>query len=245
MRGLVFACGPLVLAACSIGGGGDADANEPGIAGQGTGNARTYAVVDFDSIDLRGSDDVDVRVGSGFSVRAEGEPDVLDRLRITRDGSRLRIDRKGGSGFNWGGGSAKLLVTMPRIAGAKVSGSGDIRVDRAEGARFDGGIAGSGGLRVESLQVDEARLAIAGSGDMAAKGIAQRLDVSIAGSGSLDAPDLKTKSAKVSVAGSGDVRAELDGEGDVRIAGSGDVDLGKSARCTVRANGSGRARCGG
>ena len=245
MRRFVFACGPLVLAACSIGSSGNADANEPGIPGQGTGNARTYAAAGFDSIDLRGSDDVDVRVGSGFSVRAEGDPEVLDRLRITRDGSRLRIDRQRESGFNWGGGSVKLLVTMPRIAGAKVSGSGDIRVDRAEGARFDGAIAGSGGLSIDSMQVDEARLAIAGSGDMAARGTAQRLDVTIAGSGSLDAPDLKTRAAKVSVAGSGDVRADLDGEGEVRIAGSGDVDLGDAARCTVRANGSGRVRCGG
>lgn len=243
MRRSVLALAPVALAACSI--GGDSDAQTPGVAAQGSGDARSYAVADFDMIDLRGSDDVDVRVGSGFSVRAEGDSDVLDRLRITREGQTLRIDRKRDKSFNWSGGNAKVLVTMPRIAGAKVAGSGDVAIDRAEGARFDGAIAGSGGLAVAALQVDEARLSIAGSGDMAAKGSAQRLDVSIAGSGNFDAPELKTQAAKVSVAGSGNVRAELDGEGEVRIAGSGDVDLGKAARCTVRANGSGSVRCGG
>ena len=238
-----FAAAPLMLAACSFGSASDADT--PGIAGQGTGNVRTYAAADFDSIDLRGSDDVDVSVGSGFSVRAEGDPEVLERLRITREGQSLRIDRRKENGFSWGSGSATVLVTMPRIAGAKVAGSGDIAIDRAEGARFDGAIAGSGGLKVAALQVDEARVLIAGSGDVEAQGVAQRLEVSIAGSGNLDAQDLKTKAAKVSVAGSGNVRASLDGEGDVRIAGSGNVDLGKDARCTVRANGSGSARCGG
>ena len=184
-------------------------------------------------------------MGGGFSVRAEGDSDVLDRLRITRDGQTLRIDRKSDSGWHWGGGNAKVMVTMPRITGVRVAGSGDVSVDRAEGTRFEGALAGSGGLKLGALQVDEAELSIAGSGDIAAKGSAGRLEVSIAGSGNVDAPELKLKAAKVSIAGSGNVRADLDGQGDVRIAGSGDVDLGKSARCTVQAHGSGTARCGG
>lgn len=243
MHRLVFAASPLALAACSF--GSDSEAAGPGVPGQGSGNVRTYAVADFDSVDLRGSDDVDVRVGSGFSVRADGDPDVLDRLRITREGQTLRIDRRAESGWNWGGGSAKVRVTMPRIVGAKIAGSGDMAIDRVEGVRFDGAVAGSGGLGLAALHVDEARLSIAGSGDVKAEGTVQRLDVSIAGSGNLDGADLKAKSARVSVAGSGNVRAALDGEGDVRIAGSGNVDLGKSARCTIRANGSGSVRCGG
>ena len=243
MTRFAFAAVPLTLAACSL--GGNADADQPGIAGQGSGNARSYAAADFDSIDLRGSDDVEVRVGSGFSVRAEGDAKVLDRLRMTRVGDVLRVDRRQDSGWHWSGGDAKVLVTMPRIAGAKVAGSGDITVDRAEGARFEGAITGSGGLRIEAMQVDEARLSIAGSGDLKAGGTASRIDVAIAGSGDLDAGDLRTESAKVSVSGSGNVRAKLDGEGEVRIAGSGDVDLGKAARCTVRAVGSGTAHCGG
>lgn len=234
---------PLLLAACSF--GGNADADQPGIPGQGAGNARTYAAADFDTIDLRGADNADVRVGSGFSVRAEGDPEVLDRLRITREGNALRIDRRRDSGWHWGGSDARVLVTMPRIVAAKLAGSGDLTIDRAEGARFDGSLAGSGNLKVQAMQVDEARLAIAGSGDIKAGGNANRVEVSIAGSGSLDGGDLEAKAAKVSVAGSGNVRAKLDGEGEVRIAGSGDVDLGGKARCTIRASGSGTVRCGG
>lgn len=243
MTRFAVAAVPLMLAACSF--GSKADSADPGIPGQGGGNARTYAAAGFDTIDLRGADDVEVRVGSGFSVRAEGDAAVLDRLRITREGTTLRIDRRSESGWHWNGSDAKVLVTMPRIAAAKLAGSGDISVDRAEGARFDGSVAGSGGLTVDTLQVDEVRLSITGSGGVKAGGAAARLEVSIAGSGDVDAGDLQTRSAKVSIAGSGNLRARLDGEGDVRINGSGDVDLGKGARCTVRANGSGTVRCGG
>lgn len=244
-RSLFAAVTPFALAACSIG-GGDADAQGSGAPASGSGNARTFAVADFDTVDLRGSDDVDVRVGSGFSVRAEGPSEVLDRLRIVRDGNKLRIGRKSDKGFRWSGDdSVRVLVTMPRIAGASVSGSGDIAIDRAEGARFDGDIAGSGGLTIAAMQVEEASLSIAGSGDVKAAGAAKRLVVEIAGSGDIDARDLRAGSAKVSIAGSGGVRATVYGAAEVDMAGSGDVDLGDRARCTTRSHGSGTVRCGG
>ncbi|WP_374945266.1 head GIN domain-containing protein [Sphingomonas sp.] len=243
MRRSIFAAlTPIVLAACSIGGSGDADAQGPGAPASGSGNARTFAVADFDTVDLRGADDVDVRVGSGFSVRAEGPSDMLDQLRVTRDGKSLRIDRRG---FHWGSGTVKVLVTMPQIAGAKVSGSGDVAIDRVEGERFDGAIAGSGGLAIAAMQVNAASLSIAGSGDVKAAGTARRLTVDIAGSGNVDAADLRSNGAKVSVAGSGNVRAGVTGDAQVDLAGSGDVDLGPGARCTTRSHGSGTVRCGG
>ena len=245
-RSFFVALTPFALVACSFGGGDDADAQASGAAASGSGNARTFAVADFDVVDLRGSDDVDVRVGGGFSVRAEGPSEVLDRLSIARNGHTLRIGRRSDKGFHWGGGDAvRVLVTMPRIAGATVSGSGDIAVDRAEGAKFDGAIAGSGGLTIAALQVDEASLSIAGSGDVKAAGAAKRLVVEIAGSGDIDARDLRAASAKVSIAGSGGVRASVDGPADVDMAGSGDVDLGDRARCNTRSHGSGTVRCGG
>lgn len=247
MRRSIFATlTPVVLAACSIGSSGDADAQGPGVPASGSGNARTFAVADFDAIDLRGADDVDVRVGSGFSVRAEGASDVLDRLRVERDGKALRIGRRNERGMRWGGGgTVRVLVTMPRIAGARVSGSGDVSIDRVEGERFDGAIAGSGGLAIAAMQVNAASLSIAGSGDVKVAGTARRLVVDIAGSGNVDGPDLRSDAARVSVAGSGNVRAGVTGDAQVDLAGSGDVDLGSAARCTTRSHGSGTVRCGG
>ncbi|HEX8485765.1 head GIN domain-containing protein [Sphingomonas sp.] len=244
MRRSIFIATPLMLAACSIGSSGDAQG--PGAPASGSGNARTFAVADFDSVDLRGADDVDVRVGSGFSVRAEGASDDLERLHIVREGQSLRIGRRKESGLRWGSGDAvRVLVTMPRIGSAKIAGSGDVAIDRVEGARFAGEIAGSGSLAIGAMQVDQASLSIAGSGDVKAAGTARRLMIDIAGSGDVDAPDLSADSAKVSIAGSGGVRARVTGTADVDVAGSGDVDLGAAARCTVRAHGSGTVRCEG
>jgi len=236
----------LPLAACSMHYGDDADAK--GVAGSGSGNARRYAIADFSEVDLRGSDDVDVRVGSAFSVRAEGPSEELDTLVIEKLGPSLQIGRK--PGFNlWGGGThrtVKVFVTMPRIASANLAGSGDLAIDAVEGGRFSAVSAGSGDMTIARLSVDAAALSVAGSGGIAASGgIAKRLTLSIAGSGDISAAHLKAGSAEVSIAGSGSASADVAGPATVSIVGSGDADLGRAARCTTSKVGSGEVKCGG
>lgn len=230
------------LAACSVG----ADTSGPGVAGSGSGTTRTYAVSDFSALSLRGSDDVDVRVGTGFSVRAEGPGKELDRIKIERVGDTLRIGRKNRSGFDWGGSSegVKVYVTMPRIVGTTIAGSGNMTVDRVEGQRFTIDAAGSGSLTVAMLAVREAKVSMAGSGDISLKGSADRLTVDIAGSGDVDAAGVKATGAAVNVLGSGNVRADVTGPASVSMMGSGDVDLGKGATCTITKMGSGEVKCG-
>ena len=229
------------LSACSF---NNDDNQAPGVPGSGTGSARSFQIADFTEIDLRGSDDVDVRVGTGFSVRAEGPAAELDRLRIAKEGSTLTIGRFDSNGMNWGKREkVTVYVTLPRLAGAEVAGSGTMSVDRVEGARFAGSLAGSGTLTVATMTVDAAVFSIAGSGNAKVAGTAKQLQVDVAGSGSLDGASLTASQASVSMAGSGDVRATVNGTAKVNVMGSGDVDLGRNADCSVTKMGSGTVRC--
>jgi len=226
------------LGGCSLGG-------EAGIAASGSGTNRSYPAQGFTAIGLRGSDDIDVRVGTGFSVRAEGPSDQLAKVLISKDGDTLQIGRRSSGGFSWShGDKVKIYVTLPRLASAVIVGSGTMSVDRVEGTAFSGSIAGSGDLNIATLRVDDADLSIAGSGDARAAGAVSHLTVDIAGSGSLDAAGLRAASAAVSVAGSGDVRAAVTGDAKVNLIGSGDVDLGAEGRCNISKKGSGSVRCG-
>src|SRR5947208_10816230 len=84
----------LPLAACS------GTARSEGTPPSGAGGNRTFAVNGFTSVDAAGPDDVDVRVGSGFSVRAEGDSKILDKLEIVKEGDTLKVRRKQHSGFS-------------------------------------------------------------------------------------------------------------------------------------------------
>lgn len=234
----------LPVAACSYAADHD---SKPGIAGSGSGSTRSFAVADFTNVDLRGSDNVDVRVGTGFSVRAEGPSAELDKLKIEKVGDTLKVGRIEGNSFHWGGDhkGVTVFVTMPRIAEANIAGSGDMSVDRVDGQSFTGNSAGSGDLEVAALNVQAGDFSIAGSGNIKAKGSAKHLKLAIAGSGDIDAGGVKAEGAEVSVAGSGGIRADVTGPANVSVVGSGDVDLGSGAKCTTSKMGSGDVHCGG
>lgn len=231
------------LAACSVGGSGSD--STPGLPASGTGTTRTFAATDFTAVELRGSDDVDVRVGAAFSVRAEGPAAALDKVKIERDGDTLKVGRIGRKGYNWSdAGKVTVHVTMPRIAEASLAGSGNLTVDRVAGEAFEGELAGSGNLSIGTIAVQKAKFEIAGSGNAKVAGTARQFEASIAGSGNVDAAALKAESAEVSIAGSGSVKADVTGPAKVELMGSGDVDLGKGAKCTTSKMGSGDVTCG-
>lgn len=235
----------LILAATGLLGACNMSANaEGGDQSAGPATQRSFDLAGFDSVSLAGPHDVIVRVGGAHSVRAEGGSAVLDRLEMKVDGSNLEIGTKRG---NWSFRNAPkttIFVTMPAIRAAAIAGSGDMRIDRAEGQDFSAAIGGSGDIEVAALRVQEGNFSIAGSGNIRASGSAGRSKVSIAGSGDVDVSGVEARSADVSIVGSGNVRARAMEKADVSIMGSGDVDISGPAKCSVNKMGSGGVRCG-
>lgn len=235
----------LPLAAC----GGLARGSDDGVKAQssGAGGSRSFQVADFTGVALEGVDDVDVRVGPTFSVRADGPSEELDKLNIRKDGSTLRVGRERTAGFNWGGGNhkgVKVHVTMPAIASASVAGPGDLTVDRVSADSFDGSIAGPGDLTIGQIAAKSADLSVAGPGGITIKGQVAKAKLSIAGPGDIHGEGLKLSQADVSIAGPGTVRADVNGPANVSIMGPGNADLGANAKCTTSKMGPGEARCG-
>lgn len=216
-----------------------------GVAASGSGTTRTFPVTGFDAVDLRGADDVAVHLGKTFSVTAQGPSEALDTLRIDRKRNTLQIDRRDSGSGTWDhDAKIKIFVTLPRLAAASVTGSGDMTVDRVVGSELRAAVAGSGSLDLRDVRIETLEAKIAGSGDLRAAGTANTLSLSVAGSGSVAAKRLTARTASVSIAGSGNVEAMVDGDASVSMMGSGNVDLGGRAKCTVEKMGSGSVRCG-
>lgn len=211
------------------------------VAAHGSGATRSYPVQGFTQVALGGPDTVTVRTGPSFAVQAVGEPAVLDDLEVRKDGDTLRIRRRDRlTGMHQ---EARITVTLPRLTGASVGGSGTMDVDRATGD-FSGAVGGSGDLRVARLDGGTASLSVGGSGTLRTAGSADRLHASIAGSGGLDASGLNVRDADLSIAGSGTVKAHVAGDAHVSIVGSGDAVIRGGARCQVNKLGSGNVDCG-
>jgi len=210
--------------------------------------SRNYQVGSFQQIEVAGPYDVEVRTGPAVSVSGSGSERLLERTTVEVQGDKLLIrpeSRHNWFSFGWGHhGKATFTVTVPQLSGARIAGSGDIRVDKVQGNSFEGSVAGSGGLNVGSLDVQQLKLSIAGSGGVKAQaGKAQSAKYDIAGSGDVDARGVAAQAAEVSIAGSGSVRANASGTAKVSIMGSGDVEVTGGAKCDVTKAGSGNVRC--
>ncbi|HYJ30165.1 MAG TPA: head GIN domain-containing protein [Allosphingosinicella sp.] len=230
----------LALAACSAG------ARE----GEGDGEHRTarrdFQVGEFRSVSLTGSPDVVVTVGGAASVRAEGDARLVERLDIRVEDGDLKIGYRERSAWSFGlhrDRNVTIHVTVPALAAATLTGSGDMRIDRVQGDRFVGTVTGSGDLQVGRLQTNEAVFTLTGSGGIRAAGTAQRSHVELAGSGDVNLGGLEIRDAVVSLHGSGDIIANATEAARVTLMGSGDVAITGAARCQIDKRGSGEVTC--
>jgi hypothetical protein len=238
MRAAFTAISMLVLAACNHASGQEAKAS-------GQGGERSYQVGTFQRVSLAGPHDVIVTVGGAPSVRAIGDSDTLDKLEIRIDNGELIVGNRHRSSWSLGSRphKATIYVTLPSLTAAAVAGSGDMKVDKVQGDRFEAAISGSGDLTIAAVKVGDASFNIAGSGGIHVSGSSDKASLSIAGSGGIQAAGFQTTDAKISIAGSGSARLKATGTATVNIMGSGSADIAGGAKCQVNKMGSGHANC--
>ena len=208
--------------------------------------SRSYPVGDFTALGVAGPYDVIVSTGKAAAVSATGPQELIDDLEVRVEKGTLSIAPKRRQGGNWkwnSGTGVRVTVSVPALTKVGMAGSGDVEVDRIEGASFEGGLAGSGDLRLRNVAVRRLKLGLAGSGDVIAAGRAEEAEIGVAGSGNVDASALTVLRAKAGIAGSGDIKARVTGTADASVMGSGDIEISGGAKCTSNKRGSGEIRC--
>ena len=206
---------------------------------------RDYPARDFDHVDLRAAADVTITAGPRFSVHADGDPRLVERLTAdVRSGTLVLGWRPNSGSVETHNATLHIAITMPRVAGAGVSGAGGITIDRAEAPAFTADIGGAGTIRVGQLRSDRADLTMGGTGTISVAGATGQLDARVSGTGSIDAAQLAARGARATISGTGKIHARVDGPVDVTMSGIGHVEIDGHPRCTVHKSGLGSVRCG-
>lgn len=186
----------------------------------------TRNVSGFTSIGLSISADVYLSQTNDFKVEIEAPADYLEEIETIVDGDVLKIKNKNHFNFEFGDKKVKVYISMPKVTGLSISGSGDILAQTAiktEDLKVK--ISGSGDVKIENLSVKNLDMAISGSGDifMAGTDVAESATYAISGSGDIKNEGLQCKKVEVHVSGSGDVKVWVVDDLKMRISGSGDV----------------------
>ncbi|MFI5369480.1 MAG: head GIN domain-containing protein [Spirochaetia bacterium] len=208
------------------------------IEGSGVVARESRTVAAFTGIVIEGSGNVTLSQGSAQSLSVETDDNLMPQVKTEVRGGVLYLGFKQGAKLLHVS-QLEFLVTVPKLTGVKISGSGNLHTTsliRAEALSLE--ISGSGGIYSE-LDVGRLGVAVSGSGGITAEGKAEHISVVISGSGSVQAHDLVSGTAEVSVNGSGEAVINARRAISINVSGSGRVAYGGGAEATITKSGSG------
>jgi len=192
----------------------------------------------FDEVYLKGSMDVEIKVGGEQSVRVEADANIIDHIETIVKGDELHIQLERGNYRSIK--RMKIYITVPSLDAAGVHGSGDMLVEGAEADDFDLNVHGSGDAIFKNAKLGKLDLSVHGSGDIKISGTCEEVEADLHGSGDIDADKMVCKTAEVSLQGSGDVSVHASDSANISVQGSGDVVVyGKPDKLRSKVQGSG------
>lgn len=213
LRQLLAAAALVSLPACDI---GEVDGNGDRVDERR--DAVTFARVRSDA-------DIDVKIVQGDepSVVVSIDENLQELVTTRVVGDVLQIDTREDIGERVSG--PHVLITVPQLSAAKLSGSGSVRAELDQHERaFDLFLEGSG---VMSFRGHAAAVGayLSGSGDIRLEGETGDVDIALSGSGSVRGKSLLAESGRIELSGSGDVSATVASSVVVLLSGSGAIDL--------------------
>jgi Putative auto-transporter adhesin, head GIN domain len=212
------------------------------ITGDGSDYKETRSLSSFDRVHLSCSVEVVVVKGDSFSIRLEGERNIIEVLETDVKGGELNIHYPLFKDFR-ATKPLRCLVTTNDVSEISNSGSGRIQSeDRFKSAALS--IHNSGSGRIEwKLAADKVHIGTSGSGHIQLKGQAKELECNVSGSGRVEAGDLEIRDrSDIHISGSGSCTVTTNGVIQGRISGSGGIYYkGNPGNVDVTHSGSGRA----
>src|SRR4051794_1033591 len=110
---------------------------------------REFEIGEFHRLEVSGPFDVEVETGGQPSLSATGPEWALDNLGVEHEGDRLFVGCDGDMD-----GSVRVIITVPALAAVRMSGSGDVSIDRVKGDQFECSSSGSGDISVDEIEVE-------------------------------------------------------------------------------------------
>ena len=169
-----------------------------GVRGSGVAASQPRALPAFSSLDLAGSNDVTVLVGSPQSVVVHADSNLISNVTTSVVGGTLVI---GDTGSFTTRSPMNVDVSVPSLTALTLSGDGQ--------------------LSVTGISAPQLTVSIPGSGLLSASGTATRLDVTLDGDGQAQLSQLTARDVHAVLAGSGLIQVNATASLDAAVPGSG------------------------
>lgn len=103
---------------------------------------RNFNLSGFTKVESSAGVDVKITVGGDYAVRAEGDAEALEHLRVELDGDTLEIGRENTGLFSFGRKSqATVYVTTPALEGVGASSGSDLSAVGIDAGEFEASVS--------------------------------------------------------------------------------------------------------
>jgi hypothetical protein len=210
---------------------------------------KNFLIGSFEELIVEGDMQVIVDNARTPSAKASGDKDVLDALKIERNGLTVRVrvqDYKGVTQTK-----PRTLPLIIRLGGrglsrVAVDGSANISVNQmaTPGKTTTLKLSGPGSISVGKVTSDRLSISIAGSGAVNINGGKARIgQFGVDGTASLKAPLVDLQQAKLSQAGNGNSHLLVQQEVEISNSGAGTIRIDGKATCFIRQAGAAQIAC--
>lgn len=209
---------------------------------------RSFGIVSFDTIEVRGDTIVELVPGHRISARAEGTREAIETLTLEMEGRTLVISQalEGRYGPRRAeDGPARLTLTGQNVSGVVLRGSGQIVARGLRGPRVTVRLDGPGRIEAEVPAGVAVATRASGSGSITLRGRAQSLQAIVAGSAAVEAEQLAVRDLDVRAGGTGSSRFAASGRATIAALGEANVAVAGRPRCNVTNGGAGTVVCVG
>jgi len=187
------------------------------VRGSGVAASETRTVPQFTAVELAGSNNVTVQVGSPQSVVVHGDDNLISHVRTTVRSGALVIETTGSFSTRT---PMRVSVVVPEVTSVSLSGSGNLIVDGVDSSSFTANLPGSGTMMVA--------------------GRTEHLEATLGGSGQMNMHGLIARAIEVQLSGSGEIQVYAADSLDAEVSGSGSVMYaGNPSQVTSAVTGSG------
>ncbi len=206
---------------------------------------RQFDFTDFSEVEIGDAFDYEITRADSYSISITTYPAAFEQLRVVREGSTLKIERRTiGTVWVLGGVKLKAVITMPHLD--SLDGSGATRgtvTNFKSTADLEIDVSGASSLRMEAITAGDVRITASGASRVSGDLTAENTDFDISGASSLqlngeaggsvmDASgasrlklaDFSINNAEVTLSGASDATINAAGELDLQLSGASSLD---------------------
>ncbi|MFL5353946.1 head GIN domain-containing protein [Archangium sp.] len=194
-------------------------------------------VPDFRGVAVSHGIHAEVKAGAK-SVRLEGSPDDLARVKLEVKDGVLTTQVDKGSWFSKGLKNVRLYVTNPRVESVAASGGSHVDAEATRSDTFQVAASGGSELSITGVDAKKAEIHASGGSELSLSGRTGELEVQGSGGSVIEAQKLQAESLDVNASGGTRVEAAPERSINGNLSGGSTVKAAKKPQ-SVQVNSSG------